>query len=329
MSKSKKYDAELAIHKLSLIYNELLKLPANQIKFMTGNDDVKVNDNNILVNRRLHKFGVDGSLFSSQKNYQEWQEKLINAVIERQNKRDARIYSVAQQQDKLDELTNFFKNLDQKSKDYFFESSTDVVDDGILIARRQLREGVSGSLFASQADYYNWRRTIVPSKRCPILIPSHVEEIKVEIDKLLLKFDQLNEKVDIKFKQAPEKYRDLYDGSNMMLIQLRANYEILFKPSNRIISQDDINLFYTECQSLLNIGREEFAMHRGFGACNSIIKGILGVLAALTVIPALIVESKSKEGYIATFFKQTKTDSADSFDTVEKEFNESKNKPTT
>ena len=77
------------------------------------------------------------------------------------------------------------------------------------------------------------------------------------------------------------------------------------------MSQEKLNVFQKTCKTCIDKAQEEFKNHRGFfhKEFNQIIRGILGVIAALTIIPALIVAMKSKNGYTGTFFKQPTTNS--------------------
>ena len=61
------------------------------------------------------------------------------------------------------------------------------------------------------------------------------------------------------------------------------------------------------CTGVIERAAEEAAQHRGWHAIDPIIRGILGVLAALTVLPALIVQATSKHGYLQTFFAKPVT----------------------
>jgi hypothetical protein len=51
-------------------------------------------------------------------------------------------------------------------------------------------------------------------------------------------------------------------------------------------------------------------MHRGWHQIDPILRGILGILASLTILPALIVELKSKNGFAQTFFAKPDTNTS-------------------
>lgn len=50
--------------------------------------------------------------------------------------------------------------------------------------------------------------------------------------------------------------------------------------------------------------------HRGWHGISPIIRGILGVIAALMAIPALVIETQTKHGFIGTFFKTPETNTS-------------------
>lgn len=70
--------------------------------------------------------------------------------------------------------------------------------------------------------------------------------------------------------------------------------------------------FKARCFLAINKAETEFKNHRGiWGNLHPIIKGILGIFAALTLIPALMVAYKAPQGYFGTFFGKTPTNSSE------------------
>ena len=63
-----------------------------------------------------------------------------------------------------------------------------------------------------------------------------------------------------------------------------------------------------------------FAQHRGWGDWNVILRGFLGVLAMLAIIPAVVVACKAKQSFGATFFGSYCTDSAQKLNKFAAEF---------
>ena len=78
--------------------------------------------------------------------------------------------------------------------------------------------------------------------------------------------------------------------------------------------------FQTACKEALNSVGEEAENHRGWHLLSPIFRGILGVLAAMAVIPALIVEYQSTHGFIQTFFVKPKTETSQKMAKIGVEF---------
>ncbi len=76
--------------------------------------------------------------------------------------------------------------------------------------------------------------------------------------------------------------------------------------------------FQLACSQAIDTAKQEFAQHRGWGQLDPILKGILGFLAGITVIPGVIVQVKSQLGFWGTFFSQ-KTNSLMKLEAFEKE----------
>lgn len=66
--------------------------------------------------------------------------------------------------------------------------------------------------------------------------------------------------------------------------------------------------FQTSCQKVIAVARPELEKHRGYwNSIHPILKGILGVLAIIMIIPALIVNATARSGCIQTFFAKPAT----------------------
>lgn len=93
-------------------------------------------------------------------------------------------------------------------------------------------------------------------------------------------------------------------------------------------SLDDVRKFESALTGAINKARGEFSKFRGENAwyndLNPIFKGLIscckalvGIIAGVTVVPALLTEKYSQRGYLATFF-QTKPDSLHELELFEK-----------
>ncbi|WP_115707568.1 cell envelope integrity protein TolA [Legionella sainthelensi] len=75
-------------------------------------------------------------------------------------------------------------------------------------------------------------------------------------------------------------------------------------------SAEGFEVFKQFCNGSINEAESEFKQHRDlWHTIHPILKGILGVVAALTVIPALLVAT-TRTGYVNTFFKTPETASS-------------------
>jgi hypothetical protein len=153
------------------------------------------------------------------------------------------------------------------------------------------------------------------------------QELKAQINGQIYKMNGAmhNFLIDLWFKGIPEG-----DRERIMNAPQNAKYNVSWRAShlpsfrnNYIEVQDyakklldglynactayrqDNNLqeYIKACQKAVDIAQPAFEKHRGtWSEVPAILKKFLGVLAALTIIPALIVQSKSTHGYYQTFF---------------------------
>jgi hypothetical protein len=68
--------------------------------------------------------------------------------------------------------------------------------------------------------------------------------------------------------------------------------------------------FRADCVNDIEQAQKIFKMHRGWHQIDPLIRKLLGVLALLTIIPALVVRITTKHGYLGTFFETPETDTA-------------------
>lgn len=111
-----------------------------------------------------------------------------------------------------------------------------------------------------------------------------------------------------------KKYEPNY--SNIALIA-QALKSILIDARNQFfnepLSQERFNKFRDKCQKVITDSKKEFAKYRGwakwYNELNPFLQGIItcikvigGILAGLAVVPAVLVEHYSDQGYIGSFF---------------------------
>lgn len=132
------------------------------------------------------------------------------------------------------------------------------------------------------------------------------------------------EKLKIKTTQLVEEAKTnssyvVVAGVTLNLIVKLESAPTIFKNPQRV-TQEEMESFKKLCKGAINDVRGEFEHHRSLlEQLHPVLKAILGVLAAITIIPAIVVEATSKHGYIGTFFNQYPTDSIDKLNTFEAE----------
>ncbi|WP_133130093.1 hypothetical protein [Legionella yabuuchiae] len=143
------------------------------------------------------------------------------------------------------------------------------------------------------------------------------EALFAQINPYKQPFDELLNELKIKTDELIEKggktnphhgrYKQAKLAAEQLITTLEDAREQFF---NHEITQNTFDAFKNNCNNAIQNAGEEFQKHRGWHAVNPILKGLLGVLAALTIIPALVAHSTAKHGYAGTFFNTPKTDSA-------------------
>lgn len=71
------------------------------------------------------------------------------------------------------------------------------------------------------------------------------------------------------------------------------------------------DVFKRTCEKAIKKASPEFKQHRSWHSLNPILRWILGILAALTIVPALTVAVAGNQGYLGTCFHTPKTDAAE------------------
>ena len=85
------------------------------------------------------------------------------------------------------------------------------------------------------------------------------------------------------------------------------------------ITEHTFSKFKTDCMTAIDKSKQVLKAHRDtWHQLHPLIKGIIGVLATLLIIPALYVGLYTKDGYVQTFFHTPKTDSEAKLDLFEK-----------
>ncbi|MBL7562431.1 hypothetical protein [Legionella bononiensis] len=137
-----------------------------------------------------------------------------------------------------------------------------------------------------------------------------------QFNKLLDDLEAIHAKLDKKFKSGNSKYENAANLTELAHINIKHFGEQFFANPNketlRTLNQVTNN-FVKQLDPVLKEHRGNSFVH----ALVATLKGIMGVIAALTVIPALVVEATTKKGYTGTFFSTPETASAKAFKPVE------------
>ncbi|KTD35537.1 coiled-coil-containing protein [Legionella moravica] len=148
-------------------------------------------------------------------------------------------------------------------------------------------------------------------------------EPKIDLSKEQTQFNQLmkdllaiHAHLDKKFKNGDKKYKsaaELVQFAHRDLTYFGDQFFV--EPSKERLVQltNTINHYTYSLDPVLK-------MHRGNSFVRGLVatlKGILGVIAALTIVPALVVEATTRKGYAGTFFTTPDTASAKAFKPVQ------------
>ena len=166
-----------------------------------------------------------------------------------------------------------------------------------------------------KANHY--KGEIFPRSKAGLEILDDLKKDKIEREMARFK-DQFNDLLDtlkIKTDELEEKgkhfsrYKLVGEAAHALAATLQQANSDFFSgamPLNKKI----IDRFKEVCIVAITKAKNEFKNHRDiWWQIHPILKSIMGVLAVLTVLPALIVATKSPYGYVKTFFSKCPTDS--------------------
>lgn len=151
-------------------------------------------------------------------------------------------------------------------------------------------------------------------------VSEEAEKFYKLIDELSIVLSKLQLKANREFGHLADDYRAAYDFAFYLKSNLKNAGDLFFGAP---VTPQSFAQFKSDCAALLNgDNARELQKHRDvWYQIHPIIRGILGVLATLTIIPALIVTATSTHGYVGTFFSTPKTDSAVALENVETKLN--------
>lgn len=128
----------------------------------------------------------------------------------------------------------------------------------------------------------------------------HLLELKLKTNELIIK-GALDSPSHAKYKQVKLAAETLIQRLE------EAGQQFFTQPW---IEREHFDVFNNTCKEAIQEAEGEFKNHRGLWyTIHPICRGILGVLASISVIPALVAHMTTKHGYKGTFFSTPKTDS--------------------
>jgi hypothetical protein len=147
-------------------------------------------------------------------------------------------------------------------------------------------------------------------------IKIHLDQYKNEFQGVLNRLkkikDSLNEK-DL----TKKKYNLVIEGITDLSDTLEVVMGYFFKEPTQLQFQKCKKI----CLREIGDAKIKFGQYREcWFAINPIIRKILGILASITVLPALITFAKAKHGYVHTFFKTPETAISKEIDEVRQDF---------
>jgi len=151
-----------------------------------------------------------------------------------------------------------------------------------------------------QADKTNTQKHEAKEK-----LKADVKQYETQFNTLMLELGIIRDAL-IETAQTDGQYKTVASSVNYLYQTLNEQTSAFFtKPSGSKYLSTQVH-----CKAAMDTAAKESATHRGWHGVDPIIRGILGVLAAIAVIPALVVEMNSKHGFAQTFFTTPETETS-------------------
>ncbi|KTD50997.1 hypothetical protein [Legionella quateirensis] len=157
---------------------------------------------------------------------------------------------------------------------------------------------------------------VLSEKKQPAEPKIDLSKEHAQFNTLLDDLKAIHAKLDKKFKSGNTKYEIAAKLADLTHTNIKHFGEQFFANPNKETLKtlnQMTNYFVKQLDPVLKEHRGNSFVH----ALVAALKGIMGVVAALTVIPALVVEATTKKGYTGTFFSTPETASAKAFKPVE------------
>lgn len=173
----------------------------------------------------------------------------------------------------------------------------------------------------------NYRKSLVPTEnsgfRFKLFVIKQPEFQKIfEARQRLLNFLKVTKLfTELKIK-TDELINNKYHSQDLSKTAVHLNAQLEDAKKQFFIDGSiNLNKFKQKCNAAIKDAEPEFKKHDGWLQIDSSLRKILGVLATLTVIPAIVVAVGVKQGYLGTFFKTPKTDIEEQLELVKQNLN--------
>lgn len=145
-----------------------------------------------------------------------------------------------------------------------------------------------------------------------------LSEQKKKFEQLMTQYAGFTTKLKEKSLQNPN-YKTVAIEAEKLQTTLNSEFEKLLKNPTRL----NYHSFNFESTLAILDATKEFRKHRGIWyQINPILRGILGVIATLAIVPMIAVAAASKHGYFNTFFSKPKTNTEKEFKILKDELEE-------
>lgn len=145
-------------------------------------------------------------------------------------------------------------------------------------------------------------------------LQKHENKLNVRLFALEVKVIELEESA----KSNPNQYLKLAQEMRQLHTTLVIEKEVFF--ANPTVNS--LKSFKEQSIKAIDSVEKIAKEHRGWHTVHPILRGIVGLLAAITLIPALMVEKNSKHGFVQTFFAKPETDTKQKVSYFRRKFKE-------
>lgn len=152
----------------------------------------------------------------------------------------------------------------------------------------------------------------------PAISTKNLKQKEMELNTILVQLNAKVTELEGKAKTNPEGY-------GQIATELRDVYKTLIVQKNAFFQNptvDNLLKFKNKSIEAIDSVSDTAKEHRGWHKVHPILRAFVGILATITIIPALVVATKSKHGFYQTFFDKPETDTKQKISEFKKKFQE-------